>query len=858
MTLRAILTTLFILPFCFTILLGQNVNVTFRVDMNAETISASGVHIAGNFQTVAGLGDNWNPGSTLVTDVNGDKIYEIIVSIPPGTYEYKFINGNAWGMDENPPAECSITNNHNREVTVSSTDLVLPAVPFNGCILKLRLAVNMTGQVISTEGVHVMGDFQQAAGLSQNWDPTSLSLQDLNRDGTYEVELTIPFGDYQYLFVNGNTTELAEFLPVECTVLGANGKQNRVLSFHSAQDNPGIYCFNSCSTCSPSAVYKIDTHWWNDAVFYEIFVRSFYDSNADGIGDFKGMMDKLDYLNDGNPETHNDLGITGIWLMPMMKSPSYHGYDAQDYYATEPDYGSMQDFENFLAAAHHRGIKVIIDLVMNHSSNQNPWFTQSAANTGGYRDWYVWSATNPGFSGPWGQTVWHPNGGKYYYGLFGSGLPDLNYRDTAVKNAMFDVVDFWLDKGVDGYRLDAIKYLVEDGNMLENTQETFDLLQELNTVYKTNNPDAFTVGEVWSSTASIIPYVQEDRIDACFEFGLAGAILDAVDNGNPVNLEEQLATVQVSYPLLQYGTFLTNHDMDRVFSALSSDMEKMKLAASIYLTLPGVPFIYYGEEVGMTGTGADPNKRRPMQWSGGIHAGFSTVTPWAAPGSNYQTNNVESMDPNPASLLHHYRQLIQIRNEYEVLRRGQTLMVEDNENDVFSFARILEDEAVLVVNNTSSLSLDPILSLDISALTAGEYFVTELLSRQSMGKITISADGGFTGWYSDSSSLSGRTAWILLLSVENTIVSTFAPIHDDKILLIPNPASESFQIVMDQNTNPGAQLQIFNSAGQLFFKGKMEGDEMTIQTNGWPDGIYFIQLADEKSIITRRVIIANR
>ena len=856
--MRALPTTLFILSFFCPILQGQNVSVTFRVDMNAETVSASGVHIAGNFQSVAGLGDNWNPGSTVVPDVNGDKIYEITVSIPPGTYEYKFINGNAWGMDENPPAECSITGNHNREVTVSDTDLVLPAVPFNGCIVKLHLAINMTGQAISPEGVHVMGDFQQAAGLSQNWDPASIALKDQNKDGTYEVELTIPFGDYQYLYVNGNTTEAAEFLPVVCTTLGTNGKQNRVLSFHSSQDNPDVYCFNSCSTCSPSVVFDFDTHWWNDAVFYEIFVRSFYDSNGDGIGDFKGMMDKLDYLNDGNPDTHDDLGITGIWLMPMMKSPSYHGYDAQDYYSTEPDYGTMQDFQNFLDAAHHRGIKVIIDMVMNHSSNQNPWFTQSANNTGGYRNWYVWSATNPGFQGTWGQTVWHASGGNYYYGLFGNGLPDLNYRDTAAKNAMFDVVDFWLDKGVDGYRLDAIKYLVEDGTQLENTQETFDLLQELNVVYKTKNPDAFTVGEVWSSTGSIIPYVQEDRLDACFEFGLAGAILDAVDNGNTVALEEQLATVQAAYPLLQYGTFLTNHDMDRVLSTLSSDMDKMKLAASIYLTLPGVPFVYYGEEVGMIGTGNDLNKRRPMQWSGGSHAGFSTVTPWAAPGSNYLTNNVESMESNPASLLQHYRQLIQIRNEYETLRRGQTLMVEDNESDVFSFARILDDEAVVVVANTNSQSLDPILSLDISSLAPGEYFVTELLSFQPMGKITVSANGGFAGWQSMSNSLSGHTAWILLISVENTIISTSDLSSDESIQLNPNPASESFKITIKKNTSPSAQVQIFAASGQLIFKGKMDGNEMMINTNDFPGGIYFVQVVDENAIAIQRVIISKK
>ncbi len=554
-----ILNLLFFL-FSFTFLQGQNVNVTLKVDMRNEVVAASGVHIAGNFQSVAGLGSDWNPASTLVTDVNGDKIYEITVSVPPGTYEYKFINGNAWGMDENPPAECSIGNTHNREVVVGNTNLVLPAVLFNNCIAILHLAVNMTGQVISANGVHIMGNFQVAAGYAQDWDPTSIEMKDLNHDGTYEADLIMPFNQYQYLFVNGNNILGAENLPSDCSTPGTNGLNNRILNYNSPKDKPEIHCFNSCEICLPSVVYNSDTHWWNDAVFYEVFVRSFYDSNNDGIGDFKGLMDKLDYLNDGNPETHNDLGITGIWLMPMMKSPSYHGYDVADYYATEPDYGTMQDFQDFLAAAHQRGIKVIIDLVMNHSSSQNAWFTQSANNTGGYRDWYIWSHTDPGTIGPWGQTLWHPRGGDYYYGLFTSGMPDLNYRSTALKEKMFDVVDYWLDKGVDGYRLDAIKYLVEDGNVLENTPETYDLLQEFNTDYKTKNPDAFTVGEVWSSTSSIIPYVQDDRLDACFEFGLAGAILDAVNNGNPVNLEQQLNTVLQSYPLLQYGTFLTNHD----------------------------------------------------------------------------------------------------------------------------------------------------------------------------------------------------------------------------------------------------------------------------------------------------------
>ena len=488
---------------------GQNVSLTLQVDMSQQTISSQGIHVAGNFQSEAGFGNDWDPAATPMTDPDGDQIYHITLQIPSGTYEYKFINGNAWGSDESPPAACSVSSNNNRFVIVPNSDLVLPPVGFNACL---------------------------------SYDP-------------------------------------------------------------------------SIST-------NYQTYWWNDAVFYEIFVRSFYDSDNDGIGDFRGIIEKLDYLNDGDPNTDTDLGITGIWLMPMMESPSYHGYDITDYFATEPDYGTMADFEALLEAAHARGIKVIIDFVMNHTSDQHPWFTRSANAESDFRDWYIWSDNNPGFNGPWGQNVWHSRNNDYYYGLFWGGMPDLNYSHPPVKEAMFEITEFWLDKGVDGFRLDAIKYLDEDGTILENTPETFTLLEDFNTVYKTANPEAFTVGEVWSNTTSIIPFVQNDRLDICFDFDLAGAIINAVNGNNPATIQNQFNVLQLAYPKLQYATFLTNHDIDRVFSQLGNSEARMKLAASLYLSMPGIPFIYYGEELGMTGTGNHENIRRPMQWSAGANGGF--------------------------------------------------------------------------------------------------------------------------------------------------------------------------------------------------------------------------------------------
>ncbi len=836
---------------------AQNVQVTFQVDMSNEAISSNGIHIAGNFQSAAGLGDNWNPGSTILNNPNGDQIYSITVEIPAGNYEYKFINGNAWGSDESPPGECSVGNTNNRAIDVSLVDLILPPVPFNGCIGRVKLSVNMNGQTVSPDGIHVMGNFQEAAGFPQNWEATGIPLEDINGDLTYEVELTLPPGDYEYLFINGNQTSAAEVIPSDCSVLGNNGTNNRTVSVSNGVANPPTYCFSSCDECDASLYTDYDTYWWNDAVFYELFVRSFNDSDGDGIGDFQGIIEKLDYLNDGDPNTDTDLGITALWLMPMMESPSYHGYDVTDYYKTEPDYGTMADFEELLEEAHDRGIKVIIDLVLNHSSKQHPWFTQSNNNQNDFRDWYIWSENNPGFSGPWGQGVWHPNGGDYYYGLFWGGMPDLNYEHQAVKDEMFNVSTFWLEKGVDGFRLDAIKYMIEDGTTLENTPATFSLLEEFNEVFKANNPDVFSIGEVWSSTSSIIPYVQNDRLDVCFDFDLAYGIINAVNNGNASSIQQQMQTVQASYPILQYGTFLTNHDIDRVYNQIGSNTNKMKLAASIYLTLPGTPFIYYGEEINMTGTGDHENIRRPMQWSDAANAGFSSTAPWTNVGSNYIANNVATMESDPNSILNHYKKLIHIRNEQAALRKGNYLSIDNSANNILSFARIHEDEGIVVVSNlgtqTSNLSLD----LSASSLTAGIYYVTDLYSNQAMGSITINSDGGFDNWELSSDMLSARTTKILLLSLENPVNTINVKQEALNFQISPNPAEHQFniQLALERESLDHAKVIIRSSNGLAVYHGILNSPAISIQTNDWAQGIYFIEIAVDGKIGVERFTI---
>jgi len=379
-------------------------------------------------------------------------------------------------------------------------------------------------------------------------------------------------------------------------------------------------------------------YWWNDTVFYEIFVRSFYDSDGDGVGDLNGLIEKLDYLNDGDPTTSDDLGITGIWLMPIMQSPSYHGYDVVDYYTVDEEYGTNADFQRLMAEAHQRGIRVIIDLVLNHTSNQHPWFLDARDEDSHYRDWYIWSDSNPGYAGPWGQGVWHKFFDSYYYGVFWSGMPDLNLRNPEATAQLQDAARFWLEEmGVDGFRLDAIKHLIEDGPTQENTNATHDWLSGFYTFYKAVDQNAFTVGEAWMGTRELLEYTG-DEVDVVFAFDLAEDMINTARGPLASAVGQRTAQMVADFPAGQYATFLANHDQNRLMSQLLGDEAQAKLAATLLLTSPGVPFLYYGEEIGMLGTKPDEDIRRPMQWSKNLlNAGFTNGIPWRLPEGDYRT-----------------------------------------------------------------------------------------------------------------------------------------------------------------------------------------------------------------------------
>ena len=821
---------------------AQTVSVTFQVDMAGLTVPAAGVHIAGDFQLVAGYPANWNPASTLLQDADNDDIYSVQVNIPPGIYSYKFINGNQWAQAENPPAMCSVTSNNNRTIQIDNSDIILPAVPFNACLSSVLFSIDLNDTPISPNGIFVTGDFQMAAGYSSNWNPSQNQLFDYDNDGLYETVVNVPSGEYHYQFLNGGDLNAPE--PIISSCMTDQGYRSFTIA--NNEEIELMNCYGTCEICLPSDTATGISGWWNDVVFYEVFIRSFYDHEGnDGIGDFRGLIEKLDYLNDGDPNTNTDLGIGAIWIMPMMPSPSYHGYDVTDYYSTEPDYGSMEDFEALLDACHARGIKVIIDHVMNHSSTQHTWFQQSIANQNNKRDWYIWSENNPGTVGPWGQNIWHNNSSGFYYGLFWSGMPDLNYRNQELKNEMIAASEFWLNTGVDGFRLDAIKYLIEDGTLIENRPETFSLLEEFNQSFKTANEESFTIGEAWSTSSSVVPYVTGNKLDACFDFDLAEQILSGVNTRIATPITNQIETVVNAYPGQRYGTFLTNHDINRVIDYFQNDVEKMKSASAIYLTLPGIPFIYYGEEIGMSGSGVDEVKRRPMQWNTSTNAGFSTTSPWQNVGSNYLSNNVSTQSAQPNSLLNHYKRLIKLRNENQALKRGKYVSVNSSSTQCLTYARSYGDEVMVLVHNLGTASTTPTFNLTMSSLPAGTYFVNDLYGQINVGQITINSEGGFENWQASIPIPAGIT-WVLSFD-EAALSSNSIEQFEELPYVYPNPTDDVLGIAgLRPSSNELIQIEIVDALGRVHFTSALT-IEKTIDVSFLNSGVYWIRLVSEKN-----------
>jgi glycosidase len=391
--------------------------------------------------------------------------------------------------------------------------------------------------------------------------------------------------------------------------------------------------------------------------------------------------------------------------MPVAKSPSYHGYDVTDYYQVNPDYGTNADFQELVRQAHRRGIKVIVDFVPNHTSSEHPAFLAALRDTTSpYRDWYRWSKTKPPQPGPWKQEVWHrsPIRDEYYYGLFWSGMPDLNYEKAGALREMERVAAYWVKTmGVDGFRLDAASHLVEEGDVLQNAPATNLVLRKFAEAVHRIDRRTFTIGEVWTDSAAALARYYPDQLDAYFAFGVADATLVAADSGDARRLKTALGDAIRLFPAGRWSPLLTNHDQPRVMTRLHGDVAKARIAAIALLSLPGTPFIYYGEEIGMIGDKPDPQIRTPMQWSSAANAGFSAAKPWEDAQPDWRTKNVELQDTTHDSLLDLYRQLIHLRLEHDALAGGRIEMLGTRDNSIVAFLRQSARETVLVVLNFS-------------------------------------------------------------------------------------------------------------------------------------------------------------
>ncbi len=475
---------------------------------------------------------------------------------------------------------------------------------------------------------------------------------------------------------------------------------------------------------SEPATWRHD--WARGAVFYEVFVRSFSDADGDGVGDLRGLTAKLDYLNDGNPATHDDLGVDALWLMPIFASPSYHGYDTTDYEHVNPAYGSDADFDALLAAAHRRGLKVIVDLVLNHTSSQHPWFVEADGSpNAARRDWYVWRTDDPGWTQPWGGNnhTWHAGRSGVYYGVFWGGMPDLNWRNPQVRSTMAGIAARWLARGVDGFRLDATRHLVENGPDQDQVDqpETHAALREFSAAVRRAKPESILVGENWTESAAIAAYYGDakalpggDELPMSFDFPLAGAIVDSVQSGRAESVEQTLRAIARFYPAGALDApFLTNHDMRRVASTLQSDARKLRSAAAVLLTLPGAPFLYYGEELGLqNGPGGDDTfKRTPMPWNAAPGGGFSSAKPWFDFAPGRERENVAAETGDARSLLSHYRRWVALRHSAAALRDGDLELISAANPAVLAFTRTAASERVLVAHNLSGQPQEATLAL---------------------------------------------------------------------------------------------------------------------------------------------------
>jgi maltose alpha-D-glucosyltransferase / alpha-amylase len=515
--------------------------------------------------------------------------------------------------------------------------------------------------------------------------------------------------------------------------------------------------------------------WYKDAVIYQIHVKTFFDSDGDGVGDFRGLTSKLDYLE--------ALGVNTLWLLPTFPSPFRDdGYDIADYFSIHPMYGTMDDFTTFLAAAHQRGLRVVTELVLNHTSDKHPWFQEARSSRDNpRRDWYVWSDSDDKYRGvriifvdtEVSNWAWDPVSKQYYWHRFFSHQPDLNYDNPAVRQEMWRVMEFWAGLGVDGFRVDAVPYLVErEGTTCEGMPETHEVIRYLRAQLDAHFPGRMLLAEANQVPELVRPYFGDgDEFHMAFHFPLMTRMFMAIRLEDRGPLADIIRRTPELPATCQWAVFLRNHDeltlemvtpeerefmydeyardpvarlnlgiRRRLAPLLDGDRRRVELMNGLLMSLPGSPIVYYGDEIGMGDNvylGDRNGVRTPMQWSGGWNGGFSSADPErlafamiSNPVYGYQAVNVLAQERTHHSLLNWTRRLIRVRRSTRVFSRGRIILLEPPNQRVLAYVRTYEKEQVLVVNNLAGTV--QAVELDLSSLAGAipvEMFGQSLFPR---------------------------------------------------------------------------------------------------------------------------------
>ena len=458
-----------------------------------------------------------------------------------------------------------------------------------------------------------------------------------------------------------------------------------------------MYMFNSSAQENmhiPGKKYQV----WPHGVTYEIFVRSFADSNGDGIGDINGIAGKLGYLK--------DLGIEAIWLTPVSPSPTYHKYDVMDYYAIDKEYGTIDDFKNLVTEAHKLNIKIIPDIVVNHTSSQHPWFLEAMKGKDNpYRNFYIWKDSSELSE----QRNWYlphdenrkPIEGQKYYGFFSPGMPDLNYDNPKVREEVIKIGKYWLQQmGVDGFRLDAAQHIYDEKEVKKNVQWWNQFRSEMETVKK----NVYLMGEVWNKDTVVAQYLH-NALSGCFNFDLSFILQDVARSEQPKNLIDKVIHIRNLYrkynPDFIDATILSNHDQNRIMDDLKGDMNQAGMAAALLLTLPGSPYLYYGEEIGMQGQKPDENIREPFLWDKGNRDKMQTKWMKAKYSTDKTVAPLSIQASDSSSMLNRYRFFLHERARNEFLRSGEIEKSNISNPNVCAFYRVWEKDSVLVIHNLS-------------------------------------------------------------------------------------------------------------------------------------------------------------